>query len=190
MGPARAAEPELSKALEIKSLFLEKLSVAFMADAQQFFQARNPIHTWRNLQSLVLTSRLLTHTADREEICDMLQAAGEAALRMPKLQIMALWNCGHTEACVFVYRKEFDDTSITWRGTWDMELEPRVITAWERVALENTRHELRCGKRLLPGESITSHGEAIHQLDLPPEVLDPVSLRQIRREAAIDVNAA
>ena len=180
--PVRIAEPAVSAAFAYRSLDLEQLSVSFMADARYFFQARQPLWTWNHLQSLALTSRLLTHRANHGEISDLLQDAGTAALYMPRLRIMALWNGGKEEACVFIYCKGCDNPSITWRGTWDVELEPRVIQAWEKVASKYTSGELRFERQPLYCGIVSSHGDTIHQLDLPHGVLDPVSLWQIRRE--------
>jgi hypothetical protein len=51
---------------------------------------------------------------------------------------MALWNCGKGEACAFTYRREGNKPSVIWRGTWDVELEPRVVQAWGKVASKYT----------------------------------------------------
>lgn len=73
---------------------------------------------------------------------------------------------------------------ITLRSTWDMEFEPCVIQAWERVA-EYTPLGLHTETQLLSCSLINSHGDVIHQLDLPQAVIDPVSLWQIRMEAMV-----
>lgn len=94
----RIAEPTVGAAFAYRSLDLEQLSVSFMVDAWQFFQARQPLWTWDQLQSLVLTSQLLTQTDDRGKVSDLLEDAGAAALHMPKLHTMALWNGGKGQA--------------------------------------------------------------------------------------------
>ena len=182
IGPVRIADPAVSTAFAYRSLELEQLYVSFLVDAQHFFQARQPLWTWNHLQSLVLTSRLLFST-DRE-ISDLLQDAGTAALYMPKLQVMALWNYVNGCACSFSYRREGNKPSITWRDMGDTELEPRVIQAWEKVASKHPHapYELEVERQLVHFEIINSHADAIHQLDLPRGVLDPVSLWQIQRE--------
>ncbi|KAK1772839.1 hypothetical protein QBC33DRAFT_31227 [Phialemonium atrogriseum] len=183
--PIRIAEPTVGAAFAYRSLDLQQLSVSFMVDAWHFFQARQPLWTWGQLQSLVLTSRLLTQAEDRWKVSNLLEDAGAAALQMPKLHTMALWNGGKGQACAFIYRRDFGKTSIVWRGTWEMNLEPRVIRAWERVVstLEyTTSYSLRVESQPLCPGIIGSHGDAIHQLDLPIGVVDPTSLWQIRRE--------
>lgn len=174
---ARVPCPTVSTALAHRSLNLEQLSASFMADARDFFQACRSQWTWECLQSLALTSRSLTHTADCKVISKLLQDAGAAATHMPKLRIMALWNGAKGEACGFIYRKKSDSAVITLQSTWDIKLEPRVVHAWKSVA-----SRLRIRKQPLSGSAIRSHGDAIQQLGLPREVIDPVSLWQIRKE--------
>ncbi|KAM5357350.1 hypothetical protein ACJZ2D_016351 [Fusarium nematophilum] len=82
------------------------------------------------------------------------------------------------EACTFKYSRK--DASIAWQGTWEVKLEPCVLHVWEKVSLRHTRIELWADTQLL-GHEIRSHGDAIHYLDLPSSVIDPVSLWQIRR---------
>ncbi|KAM5356646.1 hypothetical protein ACJ41O_003292 [Fusarium nematophilum] len=61
--PVRVTIPEVGAAFASRSLDLEYLSVSFMADARHFFEARRPEWRWDHLQTLVLTSRLLTNTS-------------------------------------------------------------------------------------------------------------------------------
>lgn len=156
-----------------------------MVDARQFFQARQPLWSWDYLQSLALTSPLLTHGADRGKVSDLLMDAGEAALHMPKLHTMTLWNGGRGEACAFTYRRQGGKCPITWRGTWDLKPESCVVQAWERVASKYSVYSVWVESQLLRRGTISSHGDAIHQLDLPSGVVDPVSLWQIRREESL-----
>ena len=181
----RIPRSKVGAALARRSLELEQLSASFMIDARHFFKARQPEWTWNQLESLVLTSRLLTYGAKRGIISNLLHEAGAAALKMPRLHTVAIWNGWKGEAAVFMYRKGCTDPSIVWRGTWDLKLEPRVIEAWAKVAAKYTLFELRVEKQKLRRDKISSHGEAIHYLDLPPGVIDPVSLWQIRREGRI-----
>ncbi|KAK4142666.1 uncharacterized protein C8A04DRAFT_38061 [Dichotomopilus funicola] len=160
--PIRIANPTVSAAFAYRSLDLEQISVSFMVDAQHFFQARQPLWRWNRLRSLVLTSRTLTPTVDWRDVCDLLKDAGVAALYMPKLQTMVLWNGGKGEACAFIYRRDIEKPSIIWRSTWVMNLGEPLC---------------RC--------IIGSHGDAISQLGLPHEVIDPVSLWQIRKEGSM-----
>lgn len=175
----RIAQPAVGAALAYRSLDGEELYVSFMVDAQHFFEARQPPWTWTSLQTLVLTSPLLAPATNHRKISGLLQDAGEAALRMPRLQTMALWNGGKRDACGFMFRKGRNNPTITLRSTWDINLQHKTIKVWRRVASLNG---LRIEMRMLRGDIINSHGDAIYHLGLNHEVIDPVSLWQIRKE--------
>lgn len=185
----RKADPQISRAFAARSVDLEQLSLAYMVNAEDFFScaAGNSSWTWDRLESLALTSQLLrqdatTNEKTRKEIDDMLYVAGITAQRMPKLQALALWNGIKGEACAFIYYRKSGRASLTCRGTWDILLSPRVVTAWEGVAMGSHL----CGTLQISKERVSSdirsHGDAIHYLDLPCPVVTPASLWQIRRE--------
>ncbi|KAJ1708527.1 hypothetical protein NYO67_9305 [Aspergillus flavus] len=175
----RIAQPAVGAALAYRSLDGEELYVSFMVDAQHFFEACQPPWTWTSLQTLVLTSPLLAPATNHRKISGLLQDAGEAALRMPRLQTMALWNGGKRDACGFMFRKGRNNPTITLRSTWDINLQYKTIKIWRRVASLNG---LRIEMRMLRGDIINSHGDAIYHLGLNHGVIDPVSLWQIRKE--------
>ncbi|KAK3385480.1 hypothetical protein B0H63DRAFT_449526 [Podospora didyma] len=77
---------------------------------------------------LAMTSQLVRDTTQsRKRTDDLLYVAGITARRMPKLQAFALWKGIKGEACAFIYHRDGGGASITWRGTWDMQLSPRVL---------------------------------------------------------------
>ncbi|UKZ68359.1 uncharacterized protein TrAtP1_009398 [Trichoderma atroviride] len=167
-----------------KSLELHHLAVSFMVDAEQMFTSCQPTWIWPNLQTLSLTSQLLqSDGGKRGTIEALLCRAGELVRRMPKMRTLVLWNGGKDHACAFMYCVDENDyPSITWRGTWDMEMSPRIIEAWQDVAstLPSCRLDVR-NERI--EETIGSHGDAIYYLRLPLQVVEPASLWQMRREA-------
>ena len=110
---------------------------------------------------------------------NLLLKASNAAMLMPKVQTMILWNGAKGEACAFTYNRE--DSSVTWRGTWEMKLGQKVADAWRNIDYENCRQPFRVKSEVISGK-IPSHGDAIHHLHLPASVIDPVSLWQIRNE--------
>ncbi|MBE3048269.1 hypothetical protein IMZ48_38350 [Candidatus Bathyarchaeota archaeon] len=184
---SRIVDPKVGAASASGSRNLEKFSVSYMVNAEDFFQACLPTWTWQNLQVLSLTSQSLRYTGDREKILALLCAAGAAALRMPKLRTLQIWNGTKGNACAFIYhwgKGGAGGAYITWRGTWDLELSPPLVEVWQRVALDSGASGLRVDKQRVEG-IIGSHGEAIYRLDLPSRVVTPASLWQIRREGAI-----
>jgi hypothetical protein len=93
-------------------------------------------------------------------------------MRMPKLETMTLWNGLRGKACSFTYSRRY--ASITWRGTWELELEGSTLDAWG---------PLRRVEKLLITDEIHSHGDAIRYLGLQ-SVVDNVSLQQIPLESS------
>ncbi|PON23663.1 hypothetical protein TGAM01_v207310 [Trichoderma gamsii] len=172
------------EAFATKSLELHHLAVSFMVDAERMFQNCEPDWVWPNLQTLSLTSPLLqSDDENRKAIEDLLCRAGELVRKMPKMRTLVLWNGGKEHACAFIYRLDGnDDPSITWRGTWDMKMSPRVIESWQVVASTFPSGRLDVRNELIR-EAIGSHGDAIYHLRLPVQVVEPASLWQMRREA-------
>jgi hypothetical protein len=180
----RVIDPSVGAAFAQRSRRLEQLSVSYMVNAEDFFQACKPTWTWPYLQSLALTSQLLRPTGNRQEIDALLYEAGITALQMPKLQTLVLWNGGKGNACAFIYYADRNHASVTWRGTWDVQLSRPVVEVWERVASERQFGALRVSKEQVR-DAIGSHGDAIHCLSLPVRVVTPASLWQIRRETSL-----
>lgn len=173
----RITTPAVGAAFATKSRQLKYLSVAFLADAYHFFDACQPHWRWHQLHSLTLTSRIMSKT-NPLQINKLLTAAAQSALNMPKLETMTLWNGAKGEACAFTWCRQ--DALISWRGTWDLKLEPSALNAWKTVAHKYARHEFTVNRELL-AHRIGSHGDAIQYLGLH-SVVDDMSLRQIRKE--------
>lgn len=99
---------------------------------------------------------------------------------------MEIWYGRERLAALFKYEfipGHLRQSVVTWRATWDMNIQPRVIEAWEGVV---------CSRGGYPrgvdvvyetvNEHITSHVDAIVSLGLSETVLRPISLQQIKRE--------
>ncbi|UPL00730.1 hypothetical protein LCI18_011664 [Fusarium solani-melongenae] len=166
----------------------KSLHVSFIVDAYDFFDGlRHYRHdrAWRNLTHLSLTSILLRPETPLSQIQRLLMMAASAMRRFPNLEVLELWYGRRGEARLFRFSRTYDGTSKIFRaGTWELPLPPTAMKAWNKLS------ELRGGKGLtvsdperIDRELIRSHGDAIHHLGLVSDVLHPVSLRQIRREA-------
>jgi hypothetical protein len=70
--------------------------------------------------------------------------------------------------------------TLTWRGTWNLELSDDVVESWKKVAPGPCY--LRLEKEALRNVDIRSHGDAIHHLRLSESVVDSASPCQIRQE--------
>jgi hypothetical protein len=118
------------------------LSAAFLVDAEDFFANLWPpnednlnVIPWENLRKLALTSRLLRPVTSRRKINNMLMAAGRAAVLMPKLEVMEIWNGGEGHVCFFRYSNDTGGTKITWAGNWGphVQLDPDVVLCWANL---------------------------------------------------------
>ncbi|KAF4963614.1 hypothetical protein FSARC_8399 [Fusarium sarcochroum] len=180
----RVPNPAVSQKLARASLHLTILSASFMADAGHFFAARQDSWTWDKLTSLALTSRVLTDDADPLDINNMLRDAAAAALKMPRLDTMELWNGRRGVAMLFRYQRAQDGQPaiITLRGTSKLTLGITVTHVWDVVAHRHCHGKVVVQSSLIDPDGIRCHGDAIRQLGLSTEVARPVSLRQILSE--------
>ncbi|PSN73921.1 hypothetical protein BS50DRAFT_595437 [Corynespora cassiicola Philippines] len=167
-----AIDLKLAQAFTAKSHHLEHLSISYTIDAQKFFIAcQQLLCTWNLLQSLTLTSSTLAWKVPDQNVYTLLRNASSIALKMPQLKTMVLWNSEPGQACAVIYQRNTASTmaTLTWRGTWDLELSDDVVESWKK-------------KEALRDVDIRSHGDAIHHLRLPDGVVDQESLFQIRHE--------
>ncbi|KAL6700380.1 hypothetical protein J3F84DRAFT_402522 [Trichoderma pleuroticola] len=185
--PVRISTSEVSRAVAKASLALEHLSASFMVDASYFFQACEPSWTWPNLTWLAMTSRLIGPDESPVDVDDMLMAASAAAIKMPNLQVMEIWNGQKGLAMLFRYQraKGGQPAVITRRGTREIDLGPAVMRAWEDVAREHRCSGCVVITGLMDVGLVESHGDAIHHLKLSNPVIRPISLQQIRTEHRI-----
>ncbi|OJD13110.1 hypothetical protein AJ78_06392 [Emergomyces pasteurianus Ep9510] len=180
------ADSMLVNAFASRSQGFEHFFMSYMIDARQFFNSCQPSYTWHHLKSLTLTSSILTQAASQKEISKLLCDASLATLRMPRLEIMVFWNSTiQGEACAVIYHRQaaYGQATLTWRGTWDLELSHEVVGAWQKVTSASSRLEIK--NERVEGV-INSHGDAIHYLRLPSGIIDPVSLWQIRQEGMME----
>ncbi len=138
------------------------------------------------MKALALTAQLFQQGNSHQDIDDLLYKFSRVAARMPKLRTLVLWNGGRGNACAFVFQagQGKNGDLITWRGTWNLEISQRVEQGWARVSSRIDSCPLRVRKEMIRGE-VRSHGDAIHLLNLPCQVVEPASLWQIRREGAL-----
>jgi hypothetical protein len=150
--PVRIVDPRVGAAFAFRSLDLEELSVSYLSNAEDFFRACLQTWTWEHLRSLALTSALLQPAGNRGKIYALLSRAAAAALRMPRLHTMVLWNGRRGNACAFVYHhQDRGHPQIVWRSTWDLELTHTVVEAWQTVASQVRPSELEITKQYIQG---------------------------------------
>jgi hypothetical protein len=81
---------DFGAAFAARSLDLEQLSVSYMINAEDSFQACISTWIWQHLQYLAVASQPLRHIGNSPEIDALLYQAGIVALRMPRLHILML----------------------------------------------------------------------------------------------------
>ena len=158
---------------------MEHLAAAFLVDAKWFFLETGPDWVWKDLVAPTLTSGLLIRDGDSETINSMLRRAASTAKAMHRLQNMEIWNSGAGHACVFRYQQKNWKANLTWRGNWELTLEPDVIRAWEDVAKQRPLRVFDATTEIM-GENVVIkwHGDAIKALDFCHQLRVP--LRQCK----------
>ncbi|KAK0721488.1 hypothetical protein B0T21DRAFT_414669 [Apiosordaria backusii] len=197
---ARSAPPGGSMAFAKASYNLESFAGSFVVDAKDFLPTS--VSVWPNLTSLALTSGLLVpcpedddHDEYIKEINKMFERAAGAALRMPCLQVMELWNGKKGVAGCFRFRVSTRAGyrrvgTISWTGTWELAFGERIIRCWQEVSWGlDAFFELGTTKPLKE-DSIKSHADAIIQLQLENQVIHPISLAEIQEETSWNEDSA
>lgn len=183
----RPPNTALSRILSKVSRNYESLSASFMVDADSFFSLdeSQPPKRWPHLRHLFLTSQLLAPDQDETRVTNMLRAAARAAVYMPNLETLQIWNGRKNLAALFKYEaatEQGQTSTITWRGTWEFLLQASVIQAWQSLASESSQHGMRVVYESIGADQVRCHGDAMLFLELPEVVIRNVSLRQIRNE--------
>lgn len=182
----QATEMNTAHALAKFSLELQCLIVSFVTDASYFFDACQKWNVWPNLESLTLTSTALS-SQEPIHVNDLLKKAALMAMKMPRLKLMELWHYKARHAGVFQYQTSESDwiAKITWQSTWDLVLEPHVLHLWQNIIAKRMNCKLQFIVEMLDVNIvINTHGDALPHLMLLNEVIHPVSLWQMQKEAS------
>ncbi|KAI1733463.1 hypothetical protein F4680DRAFT_463806 [Xylaria scruposa] len=147
---------------------------------------------WPRLKSLALTSVLLHPRSPKSMIDELLQAAANAAVEMPSLQVMEIWN--HDQdlnvLCIFQYRRVGSSSCpiIHMSNTWGYRLPLAVVRSWSKVSTMQEGRDVRVSEQNLDPEELGSRscGSIINHLELRNLVLQPISRCQLIWEAEID----
>ncbi|KAG6022583.1 hypothetical protein E4U41_002229 [Claviceps citrina] len=171
--------------------YLEHLSVAYMIDASTFFRYCLPTWTWESLRFLSLTSKQLRVGIEADEVSLLLTRAASAAIGMPNLDRMLIWNAQDKDGSSFEYRRA--EIAIVWRAGWNLKLPRDALRAWSRVVAQHYPP----GTPIPPIQLIwhvvgvmRTRAEYMRVLKLPPGIVDAVSLFQMEMEATPEEQAA
>lgn len=170
---------------------LEYMSVAYLTDAIDFFDfdKSDPGSglKWPNLQSLALTTRAFRPSAPSLKLSNLLVAAARAALRMPKLQTMEIFNGDRELACFFRYSRQ--ERTIYWLSTGAEPTQPLmkgVVNAWTKVLEEHNEgrvSELKVSISYAHEKDYKTHAGVLQHLWLRHLIVQPLSYCQLEWEA-------
>ncbi|OHW89706.1 hypothetical protein CSPAE12_11718 [Colletotrichum incanum] len=136
---------------------------------------------FRELTSLTLTSGCFSLLGDtsqerliwHKDVENLLLMAAEAVTRMPKLQLMEVWNGRDGQASIFHYK-------ISWSSTEEIEvLGWDVFQAWEKTVSLHERRELRAEVVRLSHGSFEYYGSTLPYLYSREDTMNPVPAAQI-----------
>lgn len=171
---------------------IKHLSVSFLSDTMECLDLHGADGAlFPNLESIALTSQHHLRP-DHPGLNDLLQKAAFAAMKMPKLQIMEIWNCGNGNAAFFRYEATGNEVSsacrITWRCSWAAPIGPlapfpfedRVVEAWGEVASTIAHRNLIFDvKKRLPKRRYREYAGILGHLKLKRSILHATSEMQV-----------
>jgi hypothetical protein len=217
----RSSKIQILPSLAISAPNLEHLSISFLTDAIDCLGLRNHIgkadiadHVTAplpNLRSIALTSQeFLRPTQDRvttkTAITNLLEAAAAATTRLPRLEIMEIWNWEQEgwlvdqrgRACVFrcemasvmgfEQRRPMLTLQTNWGTKYKVKIGDRAIDAWEAVVCSRTNTHsspwsLVSVEKPLPQGDYRNYGAVLNSLRLRNLILEPRSLLQAQFDA-------
>ncbi|EFX06183.1 hypothetical protein CMQ_6504 [Grosmannia clavigera kw1407] len=176
----RRPSPQVGRQLAEGSGSLVVISVAFLAEADDFFAAvaRMPAKTWPRLKTIVLTSSTLTPASSPADVEQLLLAAAAAAVRMPRLRQVELWFARGPHACAFTVT----GARLRLRATWNVTraLTADVVRAWRAVCQNKTHRHLHVTTELwacpnsqtnMDARMLVLNGDALVRLMIQKESL-------------------
>jgi hypothetical protein len=115
-------------------------------------------------------------------------AAGRAAIFMPKLEVMEIWNGGEGHACIFRYSNDAGEPQITWASNWgiNVQLGYNVVHCWANLPKhgQHPHSNLTTAVSQLPRrrKQVKTYATAVCYLKLRSSVLDLISDYQLSWE--------
>lgn len=133
------------------------------------------------LQHLALRIQHLRPHAGQKVVIDFLIIAALAAMKLPRIRILEIWNSGPGFGFLFRYTQDSHQAAITWRsiGT-QFVLMPKIVRAWTRVASRRPLAIERIPFTEADGNGTSFNRFSIHRhLALQRLVFDPITEAQI-----------
>ncbi|KAH7266178.1 hypothetical protein B0J15DRAFT_534266 [Fusarium solani] len=115
---------------------LEGLARLMATSCHRFTEFSPPLKNKESkLQHLTLRTQHLRPRGRQNFVTDFLIIAALAAMKLPRIRILEIWNSGHRFGYLFRYAQDSHRATITWRVIGSQfVLMPKVVGAWTRVA--------------------------------------------------------
>ncbi|RSL77595.1 hypothetical protein CEP51_008944 [Fusarium floridanum] len=143
--------------------------------------AQGERNTESKLQHLTIRSTYLHPRGRQDIVTDLLVVAARAAMKMPQIRILEIWNSGHGFGFLFRYTQDNHRATITWRFVESQfVLMPKVVKAWNKVASERPLAIERIPFTEADGDGTSFNHTSIHRhLALRRLAFDPITEAQM-----------
>ncbi|KAJ3939007.1 uncharacterized protein N0V96_011121 [Colletotrichum fioriniae] len=167
-------------------LLVEHLALCFIVDADDFL---NNAPNFPELKTLTLTAEIFLGVGGnsdeaverRMKIKTLLLLAALAACRMPKLELLEIWNGRNGQVSIFRYKVDSGLAEITWKSTQDdVVVDDDIVKAWEATARVHARDDLRSSIIRLPDGQYTYYGSVLPHLESNEHFIHEVSAAQMK----------
>lgn len=166
-------------------LLQEHLALCFIVDADDFL---NNAPNFPELKTLTLTAEIFLGVGGnsdeaverRMKIKTLLLLAALAACRMPRLELLEIWNGRNGQVSIFRYKVDSGLAEITWKSTQDdVVVDDDIVKAWEATARVHARDDLRSSIIRLPDGQYTYYGSVLPHLESKEHFIHEVSAAQM-----------
>ncbi|KAK1638033.1 hypothetical protein BDP81DRAFT_448140 [Colletotrichum phormii] len=164
----------------------EHLALRFIVDADEFLNNALgfPKLKWLSLTAEVFRGESRDSDIEIErriKIKTLLLLAALAACRMPKLELMEIWNGRNGQASLFRYKIATGVAEITWKSTYgDVIVDDDVVKAWEATARVHGRSDLRSSVTRLEDGHYRYYGSLLPHLESKEHFIHEVSAAQMK----------
>jgi hypothetical protein len=155
----------------------ESLYIELYNQQPEAGNSRCPPLEWKNLKTIALTSYNLREN-QTVATNDLLYGAAGAAMKMPSLQTMEIWNDDEDGFCVFRYSRftKSESPTIYLASTWHHDLPSHIPERWKKVAEKHgTRNPLEVVVQVLYKHRYRKFGSGVRLLELRDHIMHPVS---------------
>lgn len=175
---AKKTNDTLTSAAVSASVYLQRLAISHAIDARDFFNHCNMLigvpasslqahsaASWPKLTDLVLTCQI-EQCLSLHSMANLLQAAGQAAIRMPRLKTMEVWAAGVHKGFMFRYDVLGEKAKLTISATLHVEIPTLVTSSWEAVSKQHGNRDFEREVLWIDPATLNKHHDICRHLRL------------------------